>query len=121
MNEFTPLALQRGKQRRLKVNEMPECYSETWRKARREHQCEECGTRIVPGESYRAASGIWDGRAATHKQCAECATVWDWAQSLPDVYPEEGPCFGGLVLWLKEWDGALPNVALKAIERKEKP
>lgn len=46
-------------------------------KARKEHQCHECGRIITTGETYRCESGIWDGRPERYKTCMDCASVRD--------------------------------------------
>jgi hypothetical protein len=55
--------------------EQPSCYTETLRKARKEHRCCECRETIKPGDSYHYTSGIWDGRACSFKLCAKCEAL----------------------------------------------
>ena len=53
----------------------PECFSETWRTARKEHMCCECGRKIQKGEKYKYESGIWEGRPESYKLCKSCHEV----------------------------------------------
>ena len=55
----------------------PEAFSETDRKARKEHICGECGRTIHPGETYHYESGIWEGEPKSHKTCADCLSLCD--------------------------------------------
>lgn len=64
----------------------PEVSSETLPKARKEHQCTECGTVIAVGETYERAFGVWDGIADTYKTCLRCRDLRRWV--LGNV-----PCF----------------------------
>jgi len=43
--------------------------------ARKEHKCFECGRKILPGEKYETASGVWDDRWDTYKTCEDCLSV----------------------------------------------
>ena len=53
----------------------PACFTEVWRRARKEHQCYECGDAIRPGDRYVHASGIWDGHPDSFKTCEPCS-LW---------------------------------------------
>lgn len=51
---------------------MMEFYSERCYKAKKEHQCEMCGGKIMPGELYFQEKGKWCGdffSRALHVQC----------------------------------------------------
>lgn len=50
----------------------PSAFSETHRRARKRHQCDECHRHIEPGDRYQYVSGIWDGRQDSYKTCARC-------------------------------------------------
>lgn len=49
------------------------CYSEAKRRARKQHECFECGALISIGDRYMHASGItYDGDAFSSKWCMMC-------------------------------------------------
>lgn len=53
-------------------------YNETWRRARKEHLCEECRRTIAPGENYlRIAIGT-DGSASSYSHCIHCHAAASW-------------------------------------------
>jgi hypothetical protein len=76
--------------------ESPEAFFQTARRARVQHRCCECGDLISVGEQYEYVSGVWDGRGASFKTCAQCAGVRKFyvADCLPHY--ECPPCFGDL-------------------------
>ena len=55
----------------------PSCFKSSDRKARKEHKCCECHRVILPGETYRYESGVWDGDPEDYKTCADCLSVRD--------------------------------------------
>lgn len=55
--------------------EVPSCFKQINRKARKKHKCCECYNPIMPGEKYVYSSGIWDGKANDYKQCMICSEV----------------------------------------------
>jgi len=78
--------------------EMPSAFQSVTRKAAKQHKCCECGKTIEKGEQYQYSSGIWDGRPASYKQCANCYSVMCAVAS--SVYDsEEGASFGDLREW----------------------
>lgn len=63
---------------------MSDCYcdyepSTIWNvtepKARIHHQCCECLGLIKPGERYKKADSLFDGRWSTYKRCADCQHI----------------------------------------------
>lgn len=52
-----------------------EFYSERTVKARKQHQCCECGRAIAIGEQYEHVSGKTEGDIWTARTCAECAEI----------------------------------------------
>lgn len=42
------------------------------------HRCGDCGRTIDPGERYQRATGLYDGRWWTSKQCAQCSAAARW-------------------------------------------
>jgi len=63
------------------------------RKARKTHQCDECGREILRGEQYEHAVGKLDGDFFQNKTCADCLTIgdeffcgsWAWGNLLEDL------------------------------------
>ena len=53
----------------------PEFISETAVKARKAHECVECGATIAPGETYRRIVGKWDGEISQYTWCTACCDV----------------------------------------------
>lgn len=47
---------------------------EEWRKARKPHECCECGAEIKPGEKYEYREGL-DESFFAYKTCADCASI----------------------------------------------
>lgn len=52
-----------------------EVCTETYRTARKEHRCCECGGTIQPGAVYEYVRGLWDGYWSTFKTCLPCARI----------------------------------------------
>lgn len=76
------------------MSEPPVVFREAWPVARKAHVCCECRGTIQPGERYRKAEGVWDGRGATYKQCHDCAEMF--AEVDAGLPCWEGVCFGEL-------------------------
>ncbi len=57
------------------VDDGPSAFQAADPKARKEHKCCECGRVILPGETYRRESGIWDGDPRRYKTCSECLSI----------------------------------------------
>lgn len=53
----------------------PEFFNEDWRRARKEHRCDECRKAIEKGQSYKYISGKWDGEISVYKVCTDCDTL----------------------------------------------
>lgn len=53
-------------------------YSETWRKARKEHRCEECRRTIVAGELYKRHAMALDGSVSVFLHCPHCSAAASW-------------------------------------------
>lgn len=85
--------------------EPPRVYSEQTVQARKQHKCCECRKPIVPGADYVRASGIWD-KPATYKTCIRCDHLKTLAvKKYPPEFSEEGPAFGQLRQWIKDYQG----------------
>lgn len=50
----------------------PSLYRAYIRVARKKHKCSECSGDILPGESYEAAKGKWDGEWSRFQTCPMC-------------------------------------------------
>lgn len=57
------------------MSEYPEAFCTKQRRARKEHKCCECYTKINKGDLYQYSSGIWSGEPSSYKQCSDCHTV----------------------------------------------
>lgn len=50
------------------------------RRARKRFWCVECHAPIRAGQPYRRHFGVWDGDAATMRECMLCAEMGEWAR-----------------------------------------
>ncbi len=50
-------------------------FSDTWRTARKEHVCCECGEPIRKGERHQYSSGVWDGAWGSFRTCRTCVAI----------------------------------------------
>ena len=57
--------------------ESPSCYRQLTRKARKEHECCECGEAIVVGQKYEETTGVWAGDPERYRTCLPCARIRD--------------------------------------------
>lgn len=74
------------------------------RTARKEHRCEECSRKILPGATYHHITGLFDGSWWSAKLCARCDRAWDRAYdrgAIDEDYPQV--TIGELAEWLLEW------------------
>ena len=55
--------------------DVAECYRETSRKARKNHDCEECLRGIKAGDNYVYGSGIYDSRPYSVRYCLRCVRI----------------------------------------------
>lgn len=89
----------------------PEFYTQTKKKARKEHRCVECRETIEKGTKYEHVSGKWDGRTDTFRTCLSCVEIRDhfacngfiygqvWNDLEENFFPNMkagGPCMEGL-------------------------
>lgn len=77
--------------------ELPEVYSATQPKARKQHKCCECRGVIERGEHYQLVAGLWSGEWDTFKTCLECSALRDElrAELRKEGYDDdEGLAFG---------------------------
>jgi len=105
--------------RKRKMSEYPECYQEKSRRARKEHKCCECQSKINPGDRYKYISGVWNRRGQSFKLCLECHTIRGIVSSLADEFhfdpTEDGPAFGDLHQWIGEFGEEGGNEMVDAI------
>jgi len=80
--------------------EPPECSTEWWPKARKQHKCCECGSAIQPGTQYQRISGIWDGEPSRFKTCADC--VERRFRYMRETESQCSPAFGYLRMAMEE-------------------
>lgn len=59
------------------IYDPPFAFQSKDRKAKKNHQCGECGREIKVGETYRYESGVWDDGPDSHKTCMDCISVRD--------------------------------------------
>lgn len=69
--------------------DLPRLVTVTRPKARKTHKCCECGSEILPGETYEKVVGLWDD-FQTYKTCLFCAGVRLQASSDFDLNSDEG-------------------------------
>lgn len=81
----------------------PSCHKNTWRKARKQHTCVECGQQITKGETYLYHSGVWDGEPASFKQCRLCAETFEIMLTVDDGFTGEGIVLGDLREYMREY------------------
>lgn len=61
--------------------EPAEVYQAAIRKARKEHVCDECGAKIIPGDRYENVFGVWEGYGSTWKTCEHCRDIRQWVKN----------------------------------------
>lgn len=74
--------------------EIPEFYSATWVKGRKEHKCCECGGPIEKGELHGYFVGKWDGELNAHRQHLDCELACRYIRD--KIQGGECICFGEL-------------------------
>ncbi|AYR01590.1 hypothetical protein PP639_gp090 [Arthrobacter phage Seahorse] len=68
--------------------------------ARKQHDCDECGRIITPGETYDRTAGSWEGGFFTNVACVHCAALRRRVNRVDDGYFES--YYGGLSWWVGE-------------------
>ncbi len=79
------------------MSEMPSCFTQVNRKARKDHKCCECFETIQKGETYSYTSGVWDGTGQSFKQCTNCHEIMEAAANMTEF--DDPPCFCDLSGW----------------------
>lgn len=59
----------------------PSVYSRSTPKAKKAHRCEECGSPILPGDTYEYVWGIWEGYPGSFKTCSHCVGMRTWVKN----------------------------------------
>jgi hypothetical protein len=67
-------------------------------KARKHHNCDECGRVIEPGETYRRTAGSWEGDFFTNVACGHCYVFRKHISRADDCYFEG--YYGGAHEWV---------------------
>ena len=76
--------------------------------SRGHHRCEEepdCRRGIKPGDRYVRIAGAFDGYFWDAVLCGRCSRLHEKAWALATASGWEGPSFGDLLSWLREWRG----------------
>ena len=55
--------------------ESPEFFSLRMVKARKQHQCCECGEPTQPGDTYEHITGKWCGEIGRYRTCLTCSRI----------------------------------------------
>jgi len=85
-------------------DEGPSTYTETIRRAKKEHRCCECTKTIKPGMRYEYIWGIWEGESSDFKTCLPCVR-WRKAHHLAEKSLGNDQCYapyGGLSETIRE-------------------
>ncbi len=69
----------------------------TVRRARKSHECSECGCVIARGETYTHTTILFEGKWDTNKRCVGCELCAEWLGR-----ECEGYCYGGVIDDLRE-------------------
>lgn len=56
----------------------PDFHAERDHRARVRHICTECSRTICPGEAYRKAFSVYEGKAHNYKTCSHCLVGQEW-------------------------------------------
>lgn len=91
----------------------------TYRRARKVHECAECGHDIRPGETYMRLAGATEGHGWSLPLCLACDGLHEavndviHALRIVPLAPEDGPTVGDIVAWIEDADIAheLPPAA----------
>lgn len=59
-------------------NDPCDVYDAKWRKAAKQHRCEECRREIHVGERYEYVTGLYDGHWFSAKTCVHCVEARHW-------------------------------------------
>lgn len=96
--------------------DFPVAFSSHDRVARKHHKCCECSRVIIPGETYRDESGIWD-KPKSFKTCRDCLSIrnaffcgnWIYREVMDNLYDH-----------LREFDGEVSSDCIVELTPKAK-
>lgn len=93
------------------VDSTYDVYLEKLRRARKEHFCDACDTKILRGHRYCYVSIVWDGSARSVRRCLRCQTLHKHLRTLGgyDVWPDEELNCG--LDYEEEWGDLPPEIA----------
>lgn len=63
---------------------------DTTQVARKSYGCDQCPSKIEPGQRYRRQWGVWDGCACTYRAHVECDAAACALHALHDLQGDEG-------------------------------
>lgn len=72
-------------------SESADVYSESVRRARKEHDCCACGETIRVGDYYHVIAIVYDSSVRSYKRCERCQRIHLHLRTLPDVFDEVWP------------------------------
>jgi hypothetical protein len=73
------------------IDESVDVWSESTRRARKPHTCEECHETIAPGDTYVRVATLYDGSWSDHALCSGCRA---WASAYNATIREVCGCSG---------------------------
>jgi hypothetical protein len=85
------------------------------RKARKTYKCSECGNPIRPGELYRFATFLYDGRWSEDRMCRYCMVAAAWLRAQCGGYLTNG-VWEDVLEHVEEFASVAPRVA-RALKR----
>lgn len=63
-------------------------------KGRKEHRCEQCGSRIAVGIEHRKCAQVWEGEFHAYREHVECNAAWNELNfDIRDISHYEGAPF----------------------------
>ena len=73
--------------------DLPEFYTQQWRRARKSYTCCECRGTIQRGDRYECFSGKWERGVQTYRTCDQCQNIreslycegWSFGQLWEDI------------------------------------
>lgn len=82
------------------IDIMPQFFSVSTPRARKEHRCYECKSVIHIGENYECANGKWDAGMQTFKTCNSCIQLREKLLKEDECFC---PAFGELLVDAQEY------------------